>query len=228
LSAVVYSATPAVERSRLTVFFRYFTVLPHFITLAVYGIGAYFAVIFAWFGLMFTGRYPEGLYAYVSKVLRYAARVTAYSNLLVDTYPPFDLDEHPEYPVQLQIGPPQESYSRLKVFFRGLLFIPVYIVGLALAVVGGFITAILWFIAVITGRSPEGLSGTLKMCLSYQARAGAFATMLTEDWPSISDEDAPAAPIPAAAPAPPSAAPDTGVTPPPPPPPPAGGNPFGE
>jgi hypothetical protein len=227
LSAAVYSATPAEQRSRLTVFFRGLLVLPHYVTLIVYGLGAALAVIAAWFALLFTGRYPDGLYAFVAKVSQYTARVSAYMYLLVDDYPPFDLGDHPEYPVQLQIPEPKESYSRVKVFFRGLLIIPVEIIAYALGIVSAIVTVIIWLMGVIVGSTPEGLSNAQKFCLSYSARAMTYMTLLVEDWPALSDDAAaPAAP---AVPAPASfTAPDAGVTPPPPPPPPPGGNPFGE
>jgi hypothetical protein len=47
------------ERSRLTVFFRIFLLIPHFIVLALYGIVVFFAAIAAWFAALFTGRVPD-------------------------------------------------------------------------------------------------------------------------------------------------------------------------
>jgi hypothetical protein len=55
-------------------------------------LGALFAVIGAWFAILFTGRYPRGLFDYVVGVLRWSNRVTAYTLVLVtDEYPPFRL-----------------------------------------------------------------------------------------------------------------------------------------
>jgi hypothetical protein len=66
--------------------------IPHYIVLFVLLIGVVFAVIIAWFAILFTGRYPRGLFDYVVGVGRWALRVEAYAFLLVtDRYPPFSL-----------------------------------------------------------------------------------------------------------------------------------------
>ena len=56
MNTIVFDATPPGQRNRLTVFFRIFMVIPHFFTVIAYGIGAFFAVVIAWFALLFTGR----------------------------------------------------------------------------------------------------------------------------------------------------------------------------
>lgn len=72
---------------------KWFLAIPHYIVLAFLAIGAFFAVIFAWFAILFTGRYPQGLFNYVVGVSRWALRVQAYAFLLVtDRYPPFALN----------------------------------------------------------------------------------------------------------------------------------------
>ena len=60
--------------------------------LVVLYVGASFAVLFAWFAILFTGRYPRGLFDYVVGVTRWHLRVVAYAFALVtDEYPPFRL-----------------------------------------------------------------------------------------------------------------------------------------
>ena len=55
-------------------------------------IGAFFAVVAAWFAILFTGRFPRGLFDYLVGVGRWTNRVTAYAFMLVtDEYPPFRL-----------------------------------------------------------------------------------------------------------------------------------------
>ncbi len=71
---------------------KWFLAIPHYIVLAFLAVGAIFAVIIAWFAILFTGQYPKGLFDYVVGVARWGLRVDAYAFLLVtDKYPPFSL-----------------------------------------------------------------------------------------------------------------------------------------
>jgi hypothetical protein len=71
---------------------KWLLAIPHYIVLFFLGIAAGFAVIFAWFAILFTGRYPRGLFDFVEGVLRWGLRVQGYALLLVtDHYPPFRL-----------------------------------------------------------------------------------------------------------------------------------------
>ena len=71
---------------------KWFLAIPHYIVLALLAIIALFAVVFAWFAILFTGRYPRGLFDFVVGVGRWGLRVQAYAFLLVtDQYPPFSL-----------------------------------------------------------------------------------------------------------------------------------------
>ncbi len=72
--------------------FKWLLAIPHYIVLAFLAVGAFFAVIFAWFAILFTGKYPRGLFDFVVGVGRWQLRVAAYAWLLVtDRYPPFSL-----------------------------------------------------------------------------------------------------------------------------------------
>jgi Domain of unknown function (DUF4389) len=71
---------------------KWLLAIPHYIVLLFLGIAAVFAVILAWFAILFTGRYPRGLFNFVEGVFRWGLRVQAYALLLVtDHYPPFRL-----------------------------------------------------------------------------------------------------------------------------------------
>ena len=71
---------------------KWFLAIPHYVVLFFLFIGAFFAVVIAWFAILFTGRYPRGLFDYVVGVGRWTLRVEAYATLLLtDRYPPFSL-----------------------------------------------------------------------------------------------------------------------------------------
>ena len=71
---------------------KWFLAIQHYFVLLFLGIAAFFAVIFAWFAILFTGRYPRGLFDFVEGVFRWGFRVEAYAFMLVtDRYPPFSL-----------------------------------------------------------------------------------------------------------------------------------------
>jgi Domain of unknown function (DUF4389) len=71
---------------------KWFLAIPHYVVLFFLWIAAAVVVIAAWFAIVFTGRYPQGLFRFVVGVLRWTNRVTSYAFLLVtDQYPPFQL-----------------------------------------------------------------------------------------------------------------------------------------
>jgi hypothetical protein len=71
---------------------KWFLAIPHYIVLIFLGLAAIVCVIIAWFAILFTGRYPKGLFDFVVGVMRWGNRVSAYAFVLVtDQYPPFRL-----------------------------------------------------------------------------------------------------------------------------------------
>jgi hypothetical protein len=71
---------------------KWFLAIPHYVVLAFLYLGAIVVVVISWFAILFTGRYPRGLFGYVEGVIRWQVRVAGYAFLLVtDRYPPFRL-----------------------------------------------------------------------------------------------------------------------------------------
>lgn len=80
------------DLNRWLPFVKWILAIPHFIVLFVLFIGSIFAIIGAWFAIVFTGRYPSALFDYIVGVGRWGLRVEAYALLLItDRYPPFSL-----------------------------------------------------------------------------------------------------------------------------------------
>ena len=72
---------------------KWLLAIPHYIILFFLTIAAFFVVIFVWFAILFTGRYPRGAFDFVQGVMRWFNRVLGYAVVLVtDVYPPFSLD----------------------------------------------------------------------------------------------------------------------------------------
>ena len=72
---------------------KWLLAIPHYIVLVFLGIAALVCIVLAWFAILFTGRYPRGLFEFVVGVGRWSVRVSAYAFMLVtDRYPPFSLN----------------------------------------------------------------------------------------------------------------------------------------
>jgi hypothetical protein len=71
---------------------KWLLAIPHYVVLFFLFIGAFFAVIGAWFAILFSGRYPRGIFEFVEGTIRWSNRVTGYAfTLVTDQYPPFRL-----------------------------------------------------------------------------------------------------------------------------------------
>jgi hypothetical protein len=191
---VTFEADYAEKRNRLTTFFRGLVAIPVMIVAAIYAIAIVFTVPIAWLALVFTGRYPQGLYDFNAKFLRLITRGNSFYYLLTDASPPLNGNPDDSYPVRVGIAPPKESCSRAKVFFRGLVGIPVMLLAYVWALIAAVVALIAWFAVLFTGKLSEGLFKPLRQGLTYQARANAYFMLLTEDWPPFSDEESGQAP----------------------------------
>ncbi len=67
-----------------------YVALPHGFMLVFYGIAVLFTTVIAWFAILFTGKYPRGLFDFAVGYYRWSARVNAYLLLMTDIYPPFN------------------------------------------------------------------------------------------------------------------------------------------
>jgi hypothetical protein len=213
---VTFEADYVEPRSRLTTFFRLLLVIPHLIVAACWGIAVFVVVVIAWFALLFTGRWPEGMYDFTAGFLRYYTRIHGYLFLLTDPYPPFSGGDEASYPVRLHVGPPLAEYNRLKVLLRIFYIIPAYLIVYVMNVVIELAAFASWLVIVVTGKQPKGLQDVIGLCVSYMARAYALFLLLTETYPPFTDDHArqigePAPPAPPIAP-PPAAPEAVGAT----------------
>jgi len=177
--------TDDLRRSRLTVFFRLLLVIPHLLWLMLWGIAVWFAVVAAWFVGIFTGRVPDGLHEFIASYLRYTTHVYAYFMIAADPFPAFD--GAPGYPIDVEIAPPAQQ-SRLTIFFRILLGIPAFFVLWVLQYVAQIVAFLAWFYALFAGKLHSGLRDVLAYYLRYNAQTGGYVSLLTQRYPSFSDD----------------------------------------
>ncbi len=203
---VTFEADYVERRNRLTAFFRLILAIPLAIWLYIYEIAALVVIVIAWFAIVITGRYPQGLYDFVAGFTRFLARFTAYAALLCDPYPSFGGSDDPAYPVRMEFSGPLDPYSRLRTFFRIILAIPILIVRYVMSILLEIGAIGAWIVILITGKMPRGLFDLMVLANSYIARSDAYVGLLTETYPPFQDEQTRAAGT--GTPTPPAPAPD--------------------
>lgn len=170
--------------SRLLIFVKVLLAIPHFLVLYALMVVAEVLTFIAWFAVLFTGRYPRGMFDFVVGVFRWQYNVSAYANLMRDEYPPFSL-ESGQYPVTYSVEYP-EKLSRWLIFVKWLLVIPQVIVLLALAIAYDVMLVISWFAILFTGHYPRGLFRFAVGLMRWGARVNAYVWLLRDDYPPFS------------------------------------------
>jgi hypothetical protein len=170
--------------SRWLIFVKWLLAFPHFIVLMLYGIAYFVTLIIAWFAILFTGRYPRGLFDFAVGLLRWSARVTVYLNLMRDDYPPFGTAGR--YPAALDVDYP-ERLSRWKIFFKWPLAIPHLIILYGYGILANAITFVAFFIILFTGRYPRALFDLVVGYYRWDYRVNAYVLLLTDDYPPFTN-----------------------------------------
>ncbi len=108
---------------------KWLLLIPHFIILAFLWLAFVIVTVIAFFAILFTTRYPQGLFDFNVGVLRWSWRVGyyGYSALATDRYPPFTLADVPDYPARLAVGYPQQL-NRWLPLVKWLLALPHYLI----------------------------------------------------------------------------------------------------
>lgn len=173
--------TDDLDRSRVTVFFRLFLALPHFIWFALWSIAAFFAVVVAWIVALVAGRVPASLHRFLAAYVRYGVHLFSFVSLVGGKFPGFTGKEG-SYGIDLEIAGPDRQH-RLKTLFRFFLAWPAFIVSSALGGVVLVVAFLSWWYALFKARMPEGLRNLGAACQRYNAQTNAYLFLLTDRYP---------------------------------------------
>ena len=181
---------------------KWLLVIPHLVLLAFLWIAFGVLTVIAFFAILFTGRYPRVLFDFNVGVLRWSWRVAyyAYGALGTDRYPPFSLDDEPDYPATLDIAYP-ERLSHGLVLVKWLLALPqLVLVGIFVGggsylagrlgqwifSFGGLVGLLVCFAGIallFTGRYPRGLFDLILGLDRWVLRVSAYVGLMTDSYP---------------------------------------------
>jgi hypothetical protein len=171
---------------------KWFLLIPHFLVLPFLLCGFCVSWLLALFAILFTGRYPRGLFDYNVGVMRWCWRVAyyGYEALGTDRYPPFTLRAG-GHPADLDVRYPERLSHGLVLVKWWLLAIPHYVVVGIFQGGAGFyqcgLVAILTFFAAITllftGRYPEDLFRLIVGLNRWTFRLWAYVALMTDEYP---------------------------------------------
>ncbi|MEU9046324.1 MULTISPECIES: DUF4389 domain-containing protein [unclassified Kitasatospora] len=173
---------------------KWLLAIPHWIILFVLWIAFVLLTVVAFFAILFTGRYPRGIFDFNLGVLRWSWRVSyyAYGGLGTDRYPPFSLGEEPDFPARLDIVYPGQLSRGLVLVKWWLLALPHYVVlgffvgsgcrdgGVSLI---GLLALFAGVALAFTARYPAGIFDLLVGLNRWVLRVVAYATLMTDSYP---------------------------------------------
>jgi hypothetical protein len=187
---------PTEPLSRWLWLVKWFLLIPHYICLLLLFVTLILTTIAAFFVLLFTGRYPRGLFDWNVGILRWTWRVAfyGYSALGTDRYPPFTMGEAPDYPARLEIDYPEQQRRGLPLIGWWLIGIPQYVIagllsggGVGWGRYGGGVVGVLVLVVglllLFKNRYPRDVFDVMMGFNRWVVRVGIYALLMTPQYP---------------------------------------------
>jgi len=165
--------------------------IPHGIILTLYGVAVSIVQFIAWWAILFTGKFPKGMFDFCVAYSRWFLRYNSYvSYLFNDKYPPFSGEEIPEYPVTFSIDYP-ETLSRGKLILKTFLgwayvIIPHGIILAVYSIAVAVVIFIAWWAILFTAKYPKGMFDFVVAYIRWGLRVGAYIGYFTDVYPPFS------------------------------------------
>ncbi|NPC96863.1 DUF4389 domain-containing protein [Nocardioides sp. zg-DK7169] len=186
---------------------KWLLAIPHLVVLFFLWVAFVVLTVVAFFAILITARYPQGIFDFNVGVMRWSWRVSfyTYSALGTDRYPPFALRDVPDYPAHLDIDYPERLSRGLVLVKWWLLAIPHYIVvglivsgtsyvattasgGEATVSTPGLVGVLVFFAGVLllfTGRYPQPLFDLVLGLNRWSLRVSGYVALMTDVYPPL-------------------------------------------
>ena len=159
--------------------FNWFLAIPQLIIVYLLGVVLQVMVVIGWFAILFTKKWPRGLFDFTVQIQRWTLNALVYVLTMRPEYSPFSGDAG-GYPVSYEVEY-DENLSRLLIFVKWLLVIPHFIL-LTLLAVAAIVIALIASIAVaFTARFPRGMFDFLAGTMRWYQRAFGYGFLLFTD-----------------------------------------------
>ncbi len=183
------------EYNRWLPLVKWLLVIPNAFVFIFVALAAVFAWIGSFFVVLFTARYPRGIFDFLVGVGRWGARLGAYVCLLTDKYPPFSIHPQPDDTVVYDLAYPEQGVDRWRPLVHWILIFPYHLIAGVLGYLVGLMAFISFFTILFTKKIPPGIFDMALNGIRWQARSSIYGAWMVTKYPPFEwDPEQPAPP----------------------------------
>ncbi len=176
-----------------TIFGVFYVGIPHSTILTLYSIAVFVVQFIVWWAILFTGKFPKGMFDFCVAYWRWSLRYASYMCLFNDKYPPFSGEEMPEYPLAFSIDYP-ETLSRGKLILKTFLgwayvLIPHGIILVFYGIAVYIVQTAVWWTILFTAKYPRSMFDFVVAFIRWWLRVNAYLGFFTDVYPPFSGEE---------------------------------------